>query len=580
MPILNKLEYLDETKQQIKNALNTKFNSQITDEDTFRSYVDKITNIYTNWPKVPGEGTSLKLTNTKKGRLGLDLSGDLSQETTSGKNLLPYNQLTTTTVNGITFTPVFEGSNLLYVKATGLASADATYKFYGFDTTTPQKVFDSATKISFGLTGSSSSYGMAVWGLNSGGVNIGSEIYDETEYATGFQLTGIGLRVHSGANVDIEFKPMLRLSNITDDTYEPYTNGASPNPDYPQEIKVVTGNQNVYVNNKNLLPTLNISKTLNGVTFTINEDGTITANGTATSQIIFPINSNTPATTRNILLKDGVYKFYFDGVTTSSLTYFIQASYIGDDGSVKYPTDQNGNVGVALTKSTLIGFSIIIRVDTALNNVIFKPMLINSNTKIPYVKALPQTYPLSLDSLELAKIGDYKDYIYRENGKWYKYGVIGKVVYNGTEAWTLNTTYTHNVFYSTLLNYARVVNQITILANYYKGVPNLWGISDFGNNYNNSISLRVTSGDSINNIYISNDNISTVEEFKAWLSTHNTTVYYVLKTPTIIEITDTTLIEQLDNLYNANSYDDTTIIFSDGDLPIVMKASALMKGGA
>ena len=44
----NKILYLNETKAEIKNVLNTKFNSQIQDNDTFRSYVSKINDIYDN----------------------------------------------------------------------------------------------------------------------------------------------------------------------------------------------------------------------------------------------------------------------------------------------------------------------------------------------------------------------------------------------------------------------------------------------------------------------------------------------------------------------------------------------------
>lgn len=85
---LNKLEYLDETKQQIKDALNTGFNAQIQDTDTFRSYVSKINNIYNNWPKVTGEDTTLSLTPTKKGRLGITLKGN------SGDNLFDISKIT------------------------------------------------------------------------------------------------------------------------------------------------------------------------------------------------------------------------------------------------------------------------------------------------------------------------------------------------------------------------------------------------------------------------------------------------------------------------------------------------------
>lgn len=41
----DKLEYLDETKNQIKTALN-ELGAEISDSDTFRSYVTKINNLY------------------------------------------------------------------------------------------------------------------------------------------------------------------------------------------------------------------------------------------------------------------------------------------------------------------------------------------------------------------------------------------------------------------------------------------------------------------------------------------------------------------------------------------------------
>ena len=46
MSVEDKLTYLKETKEQIKNALNEK-GANLTDTDTFRSYVDAINNIST-----------------------------------------------------------------------------------------------------------------------------------------------------------------------------------------------------------------------------------------------------------------------------------------------------------------------------------------------------------------------------------------------------------------------------------------------------------------------------------------------------------------------------------------------------
>jgi len=88
MSTITKLNYLADTKDEIKDALNSKFNAGITDNDTFRSYVDKIKGIYNNWPKVTNEGTEITLTPTRKGRMQLDLKGNTSQDSTTGKNLL------------------------------------------------------------------------------------------------------------------------------------------------------------------------------------------------------------------------------------------------------------------------------------------------------------------------------------------------------------------------------------------------------------------------------------------------------------------------------------------------------------
>lgn len=138
--------------------------------------------------------------------------------------------------------------------------------------------------------------------------------------------------------------------------------------------------------------------------------------------------------------------------------------------------------------------------------------------------------------INLCNISDYKDRIYSQNGRFYLEKNIEKVVLDGSENWTINTSYTYNVFYRTLGNYARISNTQTTYCEYYKGIENTAGIADFGNNYNNSIGVR-TANDNIKDIYISNNSITSASDFKTWLSTHNTVVYYVLATPTTTEIT-------------------------------------------
>lgn len=49
MATIDKLNYLNETKAQIKDALND-LGAEITNDTTFRSYVDKINDLYDEYP--------------------------------------------------------------------------------------------------------------------------------------------------------------------------------------------------------------------------------------------------------------------------------------------------------------------------------------------------------------------------------------------------------------------------------------------------------------------------------------------------------------------------------------------------
>ena len=102
--------------------------------------------------------------------------------------------------------------------------------------------------------------------------------------------------------------------------------------------------------------------------------------------------------------------------------------------------------------------------------------------------------------------------------------------------------------------------------------------------YDNTITKNAISNYTASNmtggriqIRIDNTIANDVSTFKTWLSTHNTTVYYVLATLTNTEITDQTLIAQLDNFKKAKSYNNQTNISQENnDLPFIINATALM----
>ena len=65
-------------------------------------------------------------------------------------------------------------------------------------------------------------------------------------------------------------------------------------------------------------------------------------------------------------------------------------------------------------------------------------------------------------------------------------------------------------------------------------------------------------------------------DFKTWLQSNNMPIYYVMETPTYTEITDSTLISQLETLLKARSYlGQTNITQTNNDLPFIINATAL-----
>lgn len=197
-----------------------------------------------------------------------------------------------------------------------------------------------------------------------------------------------------------------------------------------------------------------------------------------------------------------------------------------------------------------------------------------NSTATTYEPHQGKELPLDLGSIELCKIGDYQDYFYKSGSKWYWHKEIGKVILDGVnyKAGTKNGT-TANIMYTT------------------GNIPNIKPVSNnhvLGNlitsHFKNAITDTIYNGDVIGIGQRTNEQISiglglsstltTLELFNAWLAENNVDVYYPLATPTDISITDTTLISQLEAIYNAPLYEETNITQTNNDLPMVLDITA------
>ncbi|MBR4486870.1 hypothetical protein IKS57_06095, partial [bacterium] len=168
---------------------------------------------------------------------------------------------------------------------------------------------------------------------------------------------------------------------------------------------------------------------------------------------------------------------------------------------------------------------------------------------------------------ELCKIGNYYDYFYKSNGNWYKKKYISKVVLDGSENWSYasGSSSPYRYFVSNLMSDRKSGSNV-LLSNYFQQVTNLTSVGMYnGQNVNFGI-----------------NDIDTISAFQTWLSTHNTTVYYVLATAVDEQITSSLLIDKLENLLSLMSVDGTnTVNVLDNDEPerAIINVTAL-KGGA
>ena len=171
-----------------------------------------------------------------------------------------------------------------------------------------------------------------------------------------------------------------------------------------------------------------------------------------------------------------------------------------------------------------------------------------------------KTLSISLGNIELCKIGVYQDYLYKNNGNWYKYNAIDKLVLNGSENWTAHDSIANGFYLNGIAN-GFIDNTISdyALSNYFtqKAYKNVTSLN------NGEFAYGQVAGSNRKRLVLKDTDYTTVADFKTWLSNNNVLFYYVLATPTNIEITDATLISQLEEISKTLSYQGQTNITSN-----------------
>ncbi len=148
---------------------------------------------------------------------------------------------------------------------------------------------------------------------------------------------------------------------------------------------------------KNLLKLSTKNQTINGISFSINDDGTITTTGTATRGTNLHIYT---------LKKDGKYKLSGCPSTGSTTTYMLTVATKKQDDTVSYIADRGlgatVNFDSAIHKQ--IDISIEIKAGVTVEDIVFSPMLryadITDSTYEPYAPSLQEQINTLLARIE------------------------------------------------------------------------------------------------------------------------------------------------------------------------------------
>lgn len=271
--------------------------------------------------------------------------------TSQGRNLIPY-PLTDRTTNGITYTVQSDGS----VVANGTASAENN-AYYNFAYKT-LKLGDTSYTLS--CEGLPKSVYVYVYDetISKAVANVSDVPVAKTFVGDSTHIYSLSINVGKGISVsDLAIKPILEMGTIAH-AYEPISES---NVNLKAEIDKISTAQG-----KNLISYPYTSKegTGNGITWTVNDDGTITADGTATNNSFFNLTNYIVGTWDT--LHAGTYTI-MDGVNLPIGGVTLQ---IESTSGTQYK-----NKTFTIEQDVVYKIFIYIPKGTVADNITFKPML-------------------------------------------------------------------------------------------------------------------------------------------------------------------------------------------------------------
>ena len=245
---------------------------------------------------------------------------------------------------------------------------------------------------------------------------------------SGYGVAYIRVEFRSNVNSNLDMTQQDIMVNIGSpvEPYEPYCGGVpAPNPDFPQVVNTVSGEQTVKITGKNLLPTITGSDTYSGVTLT-STNGTITSSGTATASMTFTLTGSdgikyrqtywqtlVATTTNSIPLQKGTY--YFSAGTTTAGNVSTQYRLVDLGQKLEDGTSISLNSSFTITEPKRLCITIYVNNGNAPNVNISDLQLELGNQKTDFEPYQSQSYEINLE-INLPMLGKNKFSSYLEQG--------------------------------------------------------------------------------------------------------------------------------------------------------------------
>lgn len=342
----------------------------------------------------------------------------------------------------------------------------------------------------------------------------------------------------SGQGTDLSLENVLNYRLMKFLPQGSSSQAGEPTPTTPYPVNSVTGENSLIISNENLFDKNDV------INASLNADGTTSSSTTLLTSDFIKIDSS--LTYYKTTTGSARVKLYDESKTTINTTNAGDIANFSGAKSFTIPYENAKYIRFSMTSENL-------------NSIMLVEGSTAPSTYIPHEE---QSYSISLGNIELNSTpdGTIRDEIIGKPNEWYKREYIGKVVLDGTESgWTLRGTDTNTYRFTndTVIANALAKNNTSL---YFCNEFQIYaGNSGIANIDDNGIALR----DSLNGftVRILKTLVTGLDNFKTWLSNHNAIEYYLLATPVDVPITDTTLISQLNNIYNnAHSYNGVTNI--------------------